>query len=150
MYRNICFVFPQQDLLDHFTNLLTICIRSLSQLAQRGQSRSLNTPPQVLAGSDPLDHMAAGQLETDSQTNSWDPERVSRSSSVAYPDDAPPGSKTSRTKEKGKGKTREKDCDRLISRIKEEPLPVTLPLFNNLSSAVTASFLSTVTKFIFY
>ncbi|KAN0128524.1 hypothetical protein V8E53_013731 [Lactarius tabidus] len=108
---------------------------SLSQLAQRGQSRSLNTPPQVLAGSDPLEHMAAGQLETDSQTNSWDPERVSRSSSVAYPDDVPPGSKIARTKEKGKGRTKEKDCNKMITRVKEEPLPVTLPLFNNLSSA---------------
>lgn len=94
--------------------------------------------------------MTAGQLETDSQTNSWEPERVSRSSSVAYPDDAPPGSKISRTKEKGKGKTREKDSDRVISRIKEEPLPVTLPLFNNLSSAVTAPIFSTITKFTFY
>lgn len=143
-------MFPQQVLSDHFTNLLTICIRSLSQLAQRGQSRGLNTPPQVLAGSEPLEHMAAGQLETDSQTNSWDPERVSRSSSVAYPDDALPGSKIARTKEKGKGRTKEKDCDKMISRVKEEPLPVTLPLFNNLSSAVTAPLLSSVTKFTFY
>ncbi|KAH9001425.1 hypothetical protein EDB92DRAFT_1826587 [Lactarius akahatsu] len=108
---------------------------SLSQLAQRGHSRGLNTPPQVLAGADTLEHMAAGQLETDSQTNSWDPELVSRCSSVAYPEDAPPGSKVTRTKEKGKGKTKEKDNDKTISRIKEEPLPVVLPLFNNLSSA---------------
>lgn len=108
---------------------------SLSQLAQRGQSRGLNTPPQVLAGADVLDHMATGQMETDSQTNSWDPELVSRSSSVGYPEDAPPGSKIARTKEKGKGKTKEKDNDKVISRIKEEPLLVTLPLFNNLSSA---------------
>lgn len=111
---------------------------SLSQLAQRGHSRGLNTPPQVLAGADALEHMAAGQLETDSQTNSWDPELVSRCSSVACPEDAPPGSKVIRTKEKGKGKTKEKDNDKMISRIKEEPLPVVLPLFNNLSSAVTA------------
>ncbi|KAH9180392.1 hypothetical protein EDB89DRAFT_1918966 [Lactarius sanguifluus] len=108
---------------------------SLSQLAQRGHSRGLNTPPQVLAGADALEHMAAGQLETDSQTNSWDPELVSRCSSVAYPEDAPPGSKVTRTKEKGKGKTKEKDNDKMISRIKEEPLPVVLPLFNSLSSA---------------
>jgi hypothetical protein len=140
-------VLPRQVLLDHFPKLLTICIRSLSQLAQRGQSRGLNTPPQVLAGSDPLEHMAVGQLETDSQTNSWDPERISRSSSVAYPEDAPPGSKIARTKEKGKGK---KDCDKMISRVKEEPVPVTLPLFNNLSSAVTVTPLSFVTKFTFY
>ncbi|KAI9466051.1 hypothetical protein BJY52DRAFT_1239015 [Lactarius psammicola] len=108
---------------------------SLSQLAQRGQSRGLNTPPQVLAGADALEHMAAGQLETDSQTNSWDPDLVSRCSSVAYPEDAPPGSKITRTKEKGKGKTKEKDGDKIISKVKEEPLPVTLPLFNSLSSA---------------
>ena len=94
--------------------------------------------------------MAAGQLETDSQTNSWDPDRVSRSSSVAYPEDAPPGSKVSRTKEKGKGKTKEKDNDKMISRIKEEPLPVTLPLFNNLSSAVTVPHLSSATNLTLY
>jgi hypothetical protein len=129
---------------DHF------CIRSLSQLAQRGQSRGLNTPPQVLAGADALEHMAAGQLETDSQTNSWEHEHVSRSSSVAYPEDAPPGSKIARTKEKGKGKTREKDCDKMITRVKEEPLPVTLPLFNCLSSAVTVPHLPSATKFTFY
>src|SRR6266404_2233240 len=63
-------------------------VRSLSQLAQRGQSRGLNTPPHVLAGADAIEHMTGGQLETDSQTNSWDPELVSRSSSVAHTEDA--------------------------------------------------------------
>ncbi|KAI0005877.1 hypothetical protein BJV74DRAFT_800497 [Russula compacta] len=98
---------------------------SLSQLAQRGSSRRLNTPPQGLTSADPLEHMAAVQLETDSQTNSWDPEHVSRSSSLKdYPHEG-----------KGKGKTKEKDSEKMVSRIKEEPLPATLPLFNSLSSA---------------
>ena len=119
--------------------------RSLSQLAQRGASRRLNTPPQGLTNPDALEHMAAGQLETDSQTNSWDPELVSRSSSVGIPEDVPPGSKATRTKEKGKGKSKEKDGkdgDKMVSRVKEEPLPAALPLFNSLSSAVTAFHLS--------
>lgn len=113
------------------------CARSLSQLAQRGSSRGLNTPPQGLTNIDAIEHMATGQLETDSQTNSWDPELVSRSSSVAFPDDLPPGSKVPRTKEKGKGKNKERDNDKTASRVKEEPLPVALPLLNSLSSAVT-------------
>jgi hypothetical protein len=104
--------------------------RSLSQLAQRGASRRLNTPPQGLTNADALEHMAAGQLETDSQTNSWDPEHVSRSSSVAIPEDVPPGSKATRAKEKGKGKSKEKDGDKMVTRVKEEPLPAALPLFN--------------------
>ena len=114
------------------------CIRSLSQLAQRGPSRSLNTPPQGLTNADAPEHMAAGQLETDSQTNSWDPELISRASSVAFPEDVPPGSKAARSKEKGKGKIKEKDGDKMVTRVKEEPLPAALPLFNNISSAVTA------------
>ena len=118
------------------TTTVHICTRSLSQLAQRGPSRRLNTPPQGLTNADALEHMAAVQLETDSQTNSWDPEHVSRSSSVAFPEDAHPSSKITRTKEKGKGKTKEKDGEKLVSRVKEEPLPATLPLFNSLSSAV--------------
>ena len=112
--------------------------RSLSQLAQRGPSRSLNTPPGGLTNADALEHMAAGQLETDSQTNSWDPELVSRCSSVAFPEDVPPGSKGTRAKEKGKGKNKERDGDKMVTRIKEEPLPATLPLLNSLSSAVIA------------
>ncbi|KAI0282133.1 hypothetical protein BGY98DRAFT_955911 [Russula aff. rugulosa BPL654] len=108
---------------------------SLSQLAQRGASRRLNTPPQGLTNADALEHMATGQLETDSQTNSWDPELVSRSSSVGIPEDVPAGAKTTRTKEKGKGKSKEKDGDKMVTRVKEEPLPAALPLFNNLSSA---------------
>jgi hypothetical protein len=116
--------------------------RSLSQLAQRGVSRRLNTPPQGLTNADALEHMAAGQLETDSQTNSWEPELVSRSSSVAIPEDVPPGSKATRAKEKGKGKSKEKDGDKMVSRVKEEPLPAALPLFNSVSSAVTAFHLS--------
>ena len=116
--------------------------RSLSQLAQRGAPRRLNTPPQGLTNADALEHMAAGQLETDSQTNSWDPELVSRSSSVAIPEDVPSGSKVTRSKEKGKGKSKEKDGDKMVSRVKEEPLPAALPLFNSLSSAVTAFHLS--------
>ena len=112
--------------------------RSLSQLAPRGPSRSLNTPPQGLTNADALEHMAAGLLETDSQTNSWDPELVSRSSSVGFPEDVPPGSKPTRAKEKGKGKNKEKDGDKMVTRVKEEPLPAALPLFNSLSSAVIA------------
>lgn len=115
------------------------CFRSLSQLAPRCSSRGLNTPPQGLTSVEALEHIGTGQLETDSQTNSWDPEFVSRSSSVAFPEDTPPASKATRTKEKGKGKGKEKDNDKMVSRVKEEPLPATLPLFNNLSSAVTAS-----------
>ncbi|KAI0295485.1 hypothetical protein BC826DRAFT_1008037 [Russula brevipes] len=95
---------------------------SLSQFAQRGSSRGLNTPPQGLANIDAMEHMATGQLETDSQTNSWDPELVSR---LQGP----------RTKEKGKGKNKERDSDKTASRVKEEPLPAALPLFNSLSSA---------------
>jgi len=121
------------------------CARSLSQLAQRGPSRGLNSPPQGPASADALEPMAAAQLETDSQTNSWDPELVSRSSSVAFPEDVPQGSKATRTKEKekekGKGKIREKDGDKMVSRVKEEPLPATLPLFNSLSASV-ATFIS--------
>lgn len=116
--------------------------RSLSQLAQRGAPRRLNTPPQGLTNADTLEHMAAGQLETDSQTNSWDPELFSRSSSVGIPEDVPSGSKATRAKEKGKGKSKEKDGDKMVSRVKEEPLPAALPLFNSLSSAVTAFHLS--------
>ena len=97
----------------------------------------MNTPPHGVPSADPLEHSTAAQLETDSQTNSWDPELVSRSSSVAFAEDVPSGSKVARTKEKGKGKTKEKDCDKAVSRVKEEPLPAILPLFNNLSSAVT-------------
>ncbi|KAI0306711.1 hypothetical protein B0F90DRAFT_1692430 [Multifurca ochricompacta] len=108
---------------------------SLSQLAQRGSSRGLNITPPVLTGADTLEHMAAGQMETDLQANSWEPELVSRSSSVAYPEDTSPGSKVTRTKEKGKGRIKEKDSDKMASRVKEEPLPATLPLFNNISSA---------------
>ncbi len=118
------------------------CARSLSQLAQRGVSRRLNTPPQGPTNADALEHMAAGQLETDSQTNSWDPELVSRSSSVGIPEDVPPGAKATRAKEKGKGKSKEKDGDKMVSRVKEEPLPAALPLFNSHSSAVTAFHLS--------
>ncbi|KAI0256535.1 hypothetical protein BJV78DRAFT_1165107 [Lactifluus subvellereus] len=103
---------------------------SLSQLAQRCSSRGLNTPPQGLTSAEALEHIAAGQLETDSQTNSWDPEFVSRSSSVAFPEDTPPASRAARTKEKGKGK----DSDKMVNRVKEEPLPATLPPFS-LSSA---------------
>lgn len=102
----------------------------------------MNTPPQGLTNADALEHMAAGQLETDSQTNSWDPEHVSRSSSVAIPEDVPPGSKVTRAKEKGKGKSKEKDGEKMVSRVKEEPLPAAIPLFNSLSSAVTAFYLS--------
>ncbi|KAI9509944.1 hypothetical protein F5148DRAFT_1183357 [Russula earlei] len=110
--------------------------RSLSQLAQRGQSRGLNSPPQGPTTSvDALEQIVAGPLETDSQTNSWDPELVSRSSSVAFPEDVPQSSKVARTKEKGKGKTKEKDNDKVVSRVKEEPLPPALPLLNNLSPA---------------
>ncbi|KAH9966508.1 hypothetical protein BC827DRAFT_1176408 [Russula dissimulans] len=109
--------------------------RSLSQLAQRGPSRGLNSPPQGPTSADALEPMAAAQLETDSQTNSWDPELVSRSSSVAFPEDVPQGSKAARPKEKGKGKPREKDVDKVVSRVKEEPSPATLPLFNSLSTA---------------
>lgn len=116
--------------------------RSLSQLAQRGTSRRLNTPPQGLTNADALEHMAAGQLETDSQTNSWEPELVSRSSSAGIPEDVPPGSKTTRAKEKGKGKSKERDVDKMVSRVKEEPLPAALPLLNSLSSAVTTFHLS--------
>jgi hypothetical protein len=112
--------------------------RTLSQLAQRGPSRSLNTPPQGLANADALEHIAPGQLETDSQTNSWDPELISRSSSVAFPEDVPPGSKAARAKEKGKGKSKEKDGDKMVTRVKEEPLPAALPLLNSVSSAVNA------------
>jgi hypothetical protein len=115
------------------------CTRSLSQLAQRGTSRGLNTPPQGLTTPDPLEHLAVGQLETDSHINSWDPEFFSRASSVAFPEDTPPGSKVARAKEKCKGKGKEKENDRMVSRIKEEPLPATLPLLNNFSSAVTTS-----------
>ena len=118
--------------------------RSLSQLAQRGASRRLNTPPQGLTNADALEHMATGQLETDSQTNSWDPELVSRSSSVGIPEDVPAGAKATRAKEKGKGKGKEKDGDKMVTRVKEEPLPAALPLFNNLSSAVTTFYLSFV------
>ena len=118
------------------------CTRSLSQLAQRGSSRGMNTPPHGATSADALEPLAAVQLETDSQTNSWDPELVSRSSSVTFPEDVPSGSKGARTKERGKGKTKEKDCDKAVTRVKEEPLPASLPLFNNLSSAVaTFSFL---------
>jgi hypothetical protein len=115
------------------------CTRSFSQLGQRGTSRGLNTPPQGFPNPDALEHMAAGQVETDSQANSWDPEFVSRASSVAFPEDIPPASKTSRTKEKGKGKGKEKDTDKMVCRVKEEPLPAALPLFNGLSSAVSGS-----------
>lgn len=118
--------------------------RSLSQLAQRGASRRLNTPPQGLTNADALEHMTTGQLETDSQTNSWDPELVSRSSSVGIPEDVPAGAKATRAKEKGKGKSKEKDGDKMVTRVKEEPLPAALPLFNNLSSAVTTFYLSFV------
>lgn len=132
LLRSLRELSSSQTMADHsFT-------RSLSQLAQRGPSRSLNTPPQGLTNADALEHMATGQLETDSQTNGYDPELVSRSSSVAFPDDVPPGSKAARTKEKGKGKTKEKDGDKMVTRIKEEPLPAALPLFNSVSSAVTA------------
>lgn len=89
-----------------------------------------------MTNADTLEHMAAGQLETDSQTNSWEPELVSRSSSVAIPEDVPPGSKSTRAKEKGKGKSKEKDGDKMVTRVKEEPLPAALPLFNSVSSAV--------------
>ena len=115
----------------------TLCTRSLSQLAQRGTSRGMNTPPHGVTSVDTLDHLTAGQLETDSQTNSWDPELLSRSSSVAFPEDVPSSSKVARAKEKGKGKTKEKDDDKAVSRVKEEPLAVALPLFNNISSAVS-------------
>ena len=128
---------PNRAMVDH-----SCSTRSLSQLAQRGPSRRLNTPPQGLMNADALEHMAAGQLETDSQTNSWDPEHVSRSSSVAIPEDVPPGSKATRAREKGKGKCKEKDGDKMVTRVKEEPLPAALPLFNNLSSAVTTLRLS--------
>jgi hypothetical protein len=110
--------------------------RSLSQLAQRGSSRGMNTPPHGATSADALEPLAAVQLETDSQANSWDPELVSRSSSVTFPEDVPCGSKGVRTKEKGKGKTKEKESDKAVSRIKEEPLPASIPLFNNVSSAV--------------
>jgi hypothetical protein len=96
----------------------------------------MNTPPHCVPTADPLEPMNTAQIETDSQTNSWDPELVSRSSSVAIAEDVPSGSKVPRTKEKSKGKTKEKDSDKAVSRVKEEPLPTTLPLFNNLSSAV--------------
>ncbi|KAH9981454.1 hypothetical protein BGW80DRAFT_1270329 [Lactifluus volemus] len=99
---------------------------SFSQLAQRGTSRRLNTPPQGFPNPDALEHMATGN---------WDPEFVSRASSVAFPEDTPPASKASRTKEKGKGKGKERDTDKMVSRVKEEPLPAALPLFNGLSSA---------------
>jgi hypothetical protein len=116
------------------------CTRSLSQLAQRGPSRGLNTPPQGLANADTLEQFTARQLETDSQANSWEPEFVSRSSSVGIPEDASPASKATRAKEKGKGKSKEKDGDKMVSRVKEEPLPAALPLpfFNSLAAAVTA------------
>jgi hypothetical protein len=58
---------------------------------------------------------------------------------VAFPEDTPPGSKVVRTKEKVKGKGKEKDNEKVVSRVKEEPLLAALPLFNSLSSAVTAS-----------
>jgi hypothetical protein len=93
--------------------------------------------------------MAAGLLETDSQTNSWDPELVSRSSSVGFPEDVPPGSKPTRAKEKGKGKNKEKDGDKMVTRVKEEPLPTALPLFNSLSSAVIAFIFHFFTAFSF-
>ncbi|KAI0273862.1 hypothetical protein BC834DRAFT_855990 [Gloeopeniophorella convolvens] len=114
--------------------------RAVAQLAQRGTARGINANPQVLGGPDVLEHMVSGQpLGMDSQINGWDPEVLSRSSSVVYPDEMPSGSKAARAKEKGKGKTKEKDNDKLVGRIKEEPSPTTLPLFSNANGGLSAS-----------
>jgi hypothetical protein len=97
------------------------CARSLSQLAQRGSSRGLNTPPQGLTNIDAIEHMATGQLETDSQTNSWDPELVSRSSSVAFPDDLPQAPRSLARRRRAKERIRKETMIRRLAGSRRSP-----------------------------